>query len=240
MNRLKMNNVEIKKVYDELHRKNFSNRVKTIGDEKKVFEYKLTAPWHRIAIEFLTCIKLKNKRVLEVGCGYGSLSVYIAKKGAHVTGIDISSEAIKISRRNMRSNNQKMVLRQADGEDLPFKDESFDLVVCCETLEHIPDYKLAIDEIIRVTKKSGKILVTTPNSFNPIGFYLRVKSKQPVENFFSYWTVLKEFNKRNIRIISQKSKSFFSDSDKDKYLDEMINRTPLRDLSLRIGLLMQK
>lgn len=238
---LKMNQAEIKKAYDELHHKNFVNRIKKFnGDEKKVFEYKLTAPWHRIVIEFLNDIELKNKKVLEIGCGYGSLSVYMAKKGAKVIGIDISSEAIKISRRNSSLNNQKIILKQASGENLQFKDQFFDLVVCCETLEHIPDYKKALDEIIRVTKKSGKIIITTPNSFNPRGFYLRIKSKQPVENFFSYWTILKEFNKRNIKIVNQKSKSFFADYDKNNYIDEMINKTPLKYLSLRVGLIAQK
>lgn len=238
---LKMKKAEIKKAYDKLHHVNFINRIKkSKGNEKKVFEYRLTAPWHRIAIEFLNNLKLKNKKVLEIGCGYGSLSVYMAKKGAKVTGIDLSSEAIKISKRNASLNNQKITLKQASGEDLPFKDKSFDLVVCCETLEHIPNYKKAIDEIIRVIESSGKIIITAPNSLNPKGFYLRIKSRQPVENFFSYWTILNEFNKRNFKIINQKSKSFFTDYDDNNLLDEMINKTPLKYLSLRIGLLAQK
>lgn len=99
---LKMKETEIKKAYDRLHHKNFANRIKKFGDnEKKVFEYRLTAPGHRIAIEFLSNIKLNNKKVLEIGCGYGSLSVYIAKRGSRVTGIDISPEAIKINKKEM-------------------------------------------------------------------------------------------------------------------------------------------
>ncbi len=236
-----MKKVEIKKMYDELHHRNFINRIKkSKGNEKKVFEYKLTTPWHRIVVEFLNNIELKNKKVLEIGCGYGSLSVYMAKKGAKVTGIDISSEAIKISKRNASLNGQKIILKQASGENISFKDQFFDLVVCCETLEHIPNYKKVIDEIIRVTKNSGNIIITTPNSFNLRGFYLRIKSRQPIENFFSYWTILKEFRKRDVKIINQKSKSFFIDYDKDNYLDELINKTPLKYLSLRVGLLAQK
>lgn len=104
-------------------------------------------------------------------------------------------------------------------------------------MEHIPNYKKAIDEIIRVTKNSGKIIITTPNSLDPKGFYLRIKSRQPVENLFSYWTILKEFKKRNVKIINQKSKSFFADYDNNNYLDEIINKTPLKYLSLRVGLL---
>ena len=100
---LKMKKTEIKKAYDQLHHENFLNRIKKAkGNERKVFEYRLTAPWHRIVIGFLSNIKLKNKKVLEIGCGYGSLSVHMAKKKAKVIGIDLSSEAIKISRRNAK------------------------------------------------------------------------------------------------------------------------------------------
>jgi len=236
-----MKETKIKKIYDKLHYKNFIGRIREFGNnEKKIFEYKLTAPWHRIVLEFLKDIRLNKKKVLEIGCGYGSLSVYMSKRGAKVNGVDISSEAIKISRRNALLNKQKIIFRQANGENLPFKDQSFDLVVCCETLEHISNYKKAIDEIVRVTKNSGKIIITIPNSLNPKGLYLRIKSKQPIENFFNYWTIAKEFKKREIKIINQKSKSFFGDYDRKNCLDEIINKTPLKYLALRIGLLLEK
>lgn len=234
-------NKDIEKEYDKLHKKNFKERVeKARGDEIKVFKYRLTAPWHFIAIDFLNEINLRGKKILEVGCGYGSLSVYMAKKGAEVTGVDLSSEAIKISKRNASLNHQKVIFKQTKGEKLPFKDKTFDIVVCCETLEHIPNYKKAIDEIIRVTKDSGKIIVTIPNSLNPKGFYLRINSKQPIENFFNYWTIINEFKKRDIMIIKKKSKSFLTDYDKDNSFDKIINKTPLRYFSLRVGFLVEK
>jgi len=236
-----MEESDIKEAYDKLHYENFVRRVKeSSNDEKKVFEHKLTTPWHRIAIEFLNNMDLYGKKILEIGCGYGSLSIYMAKRGAKVTGIDISSEAMKISERNALLNRQKAIFKQANGEKLPFKDKVFDVVVCCETLEHIPNYKKAIDEIIRVIKDSGKIVITIPNSLNPRGSYLRIKSKQPVENFFNYWTISNELKKRNIKLIKKKSKSFFVDYDKENYFDEIINKTPLKYFSSRVGFLAEK
>lgn len=238
---LKMKKADIERTYDKLHYENFTRRVKESGNnEKKVFEYKLTAPWHSIVMDFLNEINLYEKKVLEVGCGYGSLSVYTAKKGARVTGVDLSSEAIKISKRNASLNHKKVIFKQVKGEKLPFKNKTFDLVVCCETLEHIPNYKKAIDEIIRVTKDSGKIIITTPNSLNLRGIYLRVNSKQPIENFFSYWTISNEFKKRGIKIIKKKSRSFLTDYDKDNVFDKIINKTPLKYFSLRVGFLAEK
>lgn len=233
-----MEETEIKKAYDKLHHENLERRVKeSFGDKKKIFEYKLTAPWHGIAIEFLNDVTPSRKNVLEIGCGYGSLSVYMAKKGARVTGVDISSEAIRISKRNALLNHQKVTFKRVNGERLPFKDKSFDVVVCCETLEHISNYKKAIAEIIRVIKDSGKIIITTPNSLNPRGFYLRSNSKQAIENFFNYWTVTNEFKKRGIKIIKKKSRSFITDYDKDNIFDKIINKTPLKYFSLRTGFL---
>jgi len=236
-----MEESDIKEAYNKLHYENFVRRVReSSDDEKKVFGYKLTAPWHRIVIEFLNNMDLYGKKILEIGCGYGSLSIYVAKRGMKVTGIDISSEAIKISKRNALLNRQKVIFKQANGEKLPFKDKVFDVVVCCETLEHIPNHKKAIDEIIRVTKDSGKIIITIPNSLNPRGFYLRVKSKQPVENFFNYWTIPTELKKRNIKLIKKKSESFFVDHNKENYFDEIINKTLLKYFSLRVGFLAEK
>jgi ubiquinone biosynthesis O-methyltransferase len=231
-----MKKVNIEKAYNKLHRENFIKRLKKFNnDERKIFEYKLTAPWHTIAIEFLNEMNLNKKMVLEVGCGYGSLSVSMAKKGAKVTGIDLSKEAIKISKRNALLNNKKVIFKQAKGEKIPFKNNTFDFVLCCETLEHIPNYKKAIDEISRVTKDNGIIIITIPNSLNPRGFYLRVKSKQPFENFFNYWTIISEFKKRGVKIIKIKTKSFLKDYDKKNFLDRIINKTLLKYLSLRVG-----
>ena len=226
----------MEQAYNKLHHENFERRLKEFANnEQKIFKYKLTTPWNLIAIEFLEEIDLHRKKVLEIGCGYGSLSVYMAKKYAEVVGIDLSPEAIKISKRNALLNNQKAVFKQARGEKLPFKDKAFDIVVCCETLEHTPDYQKAIDEIIRVTKDSGKIIITTPNSLNPRGFCLRAKSNQPFENFFNYWTVISKFKKKGVKIIEVKSKSFLNDYDKENFLDTMINKTPLKYFSLRVG-----
>lgn len=231
----------IKEEYDILHRKNFIRRVKEFGnDERKVFKYKLTAPWHTIALYFLRDMDLNGKRVLEIGCGYGSLSVYMSKKGANVTGIDISSEAIKISKRNAKLNNQNIIFKQSTGERLQFNDENFDLVVSCEVLEHIPKYNKAVDEIIRVTKQNGKIMITTPNSLSFKGLFLYFQSRQPIENFFNYWTMLNEFRNRGIKILNIKTKSFVKDYDKKNFFDEFINKTILKYFSLRVGFIAKK
>jgi ubiquinone/menaquinone biosynthesis C-methylase UbiE len=231
---------KIKKEYNFLHKRRFEERLlKNKGDIKFVFLDKLRTKWHQIVIELLEDYNLKNKNILEVGCGYGSLSVFLAKREARVTGIDISSEAIKISKRNTRLFRQKINFIEANAIDIPFKDKKFDITICCDTLEHIPDYKKAIKELIRVTKKGGLILITTPNIMNPKGLYLKRTSRQPIENAFNYWTIKRELKSRGLKIKKVLVKEYFTDRD-PKLLEKILSNSPFRIFGLRIGILARR
>lgn len=79
-----------------------------------------------------------------------------------------------------------------DIQDIPHEDASFDTVISCETVEHVPDPKLAIRELARVLKPGGRLLLTTPNYLGPMGLYrgyLRLTGRrfteegQPINNF---------------------------------------------------------
>ena len=63
------------------------------------------------------------------------------------------------------------VLVQGDAQTLPFADKSFDVVVSCETIEHLPRVRAAISEMYRVTRPGGRLFLTTPNYFNFMGLY---------------------------------------------------------------------
>src|SRR6478735_6892504 len=67
----------------------------------------------------------KGKRVLEVGCGAGTDLMRFARGGAIVTGVDLSSSAIVLARENFAQQGLQADLREADGEQLPFADNSF-------------------------------------------------------------------------------------------------------------------
>jgi SAM-dependent methyltransferase len=71
-------------------------------------------------------------------------------------------------------------LIQGDAQALHFADESFDLVVSCETIEHVPDVRKALREMWRVTRPGAKLFLTTPNYANLMGFYdLCVRMRHP-------------------------------------------------------------
>ncbi len=105
---------------------------------------------------------------LDAGCGGGYLSKIYSKKDCRIYGLDISLNYLKIavSRDNFYS------FIQGDILNLPFKDKSLDIVICSEVLEHIPNPKVALAEIKRVTKR---LFISTVPVLPRILDYLRVK-----------------------------------------------------------------
>ena len=122
-------------------------------------------PLQKFLIErfFLSLIDLakplKLKRVLDAGCGEGfSLNkLMINKVGEQLEGIEYSKEAINIGKKLFPKAN----IKQRSIYDLPYKDGSFDLIVCTEVLEHLEDPQKALLEIVRVSKKYA--ILSVPN-----------------------------------------------------------------------------
>ena len=101
-----------------------------------------------------------GEQVLEIGCGVGTDIVQYAKHGAIVSGIDLTENAIKTTKRNFELKGLKYkTLQAADVEHLPFKDNSFDLIYSFGVLHHTTRTDLAIKEIHRVLKPEGKAII---------------------------------------------------------------------------------
>lgn len=100
----------------------------------------------------------KKIKVLEVGCGQGANLWFLAKEGFEVHGVDISSSAIiKAEAYLKEAYDVKANLKVADIGDLPYKNEHFDIVIDCATIQHVSfsDHEKAYNEIYRVLKPSG-------------------------------------------------------------------------------------
>lgn len=102
---------------------------------------------------------LKIETVLDVGCGEGfTLNKLKEKKiGKIHEGIDYSKEAIALGKKTYSN----LHIFEGDICDLKYKDNSFDLVICSEVLEHLEDPQKALKELVRVSKKY--ILLSVPN-----------------------------------------------------------------------------
>jgi ubiquinone/menaquinone biosynthesis C-methylase UbiE len=115
--------------------------------------------WHRQKINFaLSLLKgIAFKNCLEVGCASGYLISEIAKNHSKVKfhAIDAYDKAIIFAKKQYHG--IKFVV--AEAEKLPFKDNQFDVVLCYETIEHVRDPKKAVNEMRRVLKKKGKLIL---------------------------------------------------------------------------------
>jgi ubiquinone/menaquinone biosynthesis C-methylase UbiE len=97
-----------------------------------------------------------NGKLLEVGCGTGHWSRYFSDKGFEVTGVDVSREMIEIANQKHIPNSRFEI---ADGQNLPFADESFDVAAAITALEFTSDPTKIISEMARCVKKSSGILI---------------------------------------------------------------------------------
>jgi len=96
-------------------------------------------------------------RLLDVGCAYGLL-VNEASKCFESYGIDISRFAVKKSKEYCKGN-----ISRASAVNLPFKDESLDVITLVDTLEHVPNFNDCLKDIVRALKKGGILLLQLPN-----------------------------------------------------------------------------
>jgi SAM-dependent methyltransferase len=97
----------------------------------------------------------RGRRVVEVGCGAGVDLARFAKGGADVTGIDIAPSAIDLARANFEQQGLRGEFQVANGERLPFADESFDLVYAHGVVQYTADPQQLVDECRRVLKPGG-------------------------------------------------------------------------------------
>lgn len=111
---------------------------------------------------------LSGMRVLDLGCGEGRLCRTLAHMGAHPVGIDPVLRFVEEAARRLPT----FPFLRADAERLPLQDESFDAVVSCVSLVDIPNHRRALQESVRVLRKSGTMLIANLNPFMTCGSYI--------------------------------------------------------------------
>ena len=104
----------------------------------------------------------KNLCALDIGCNTGYGSHILSKSAKKIVGVDVSQKAIEFA--NNRYAQSGIQFKVIDGKRLPFKDQEFDVIVCCQVIEHIVDYKMFMEELKRVLSPEGIVFFTTPNA----------------------------------------------------------------------------
>lgn len=122
-------------------------------------------------------------KVLEVGCGAGNVSSFLAQKGYAVTGCEFYTEAINMAWPDF-------LKVQGDASNLPFEDNSFDIVGLFDVIEHFQDDITPLKEAVRVTKRGGIIVLTVParkelwSSFDEMSRHKRRYTKKVLKSIF--------------------------------------------------------
>lgn len=109
-------------------------------------------------------VSLKDKRLLDVGCGGGILSESMYFKGADVTGIDLGDKALNVAKLHQLESGAKVDYQLISVEQLAAEQPaSFDVVTCMEMLEHVPDPAAVVTACARLVKPGGSVFFSTIN-----------------------------------------------------------------------------
>jgi 2-polyprenyl-3-methyl-5-hydroxy-6-metoxy-1,4-benzoquinol methylase len=124
-----------------------------------------------------------GQQILDVGCGNGLFGHYFKTKNNTITGVDASEYALNSAEN--RGYNEIHLVSDFCSEQLPFKDDSYDFVICKDVMEHLLDPVFLLKEIKRVVKKDGLVFINVPNHFS---FFYRIKflftNNIDTQNFF--------------------------------------------------------
>jgi 2-polyprenyl-6-hydroxyphenyl methylase/3-demethylubiquinone-9 3-methyltransferase len=106
---------------------------------------------------------LTEVQLLDIGCGGGYLTEEFARLGCKTSGVDISSNSIQAAKTHALNSGLTIDYRVGSATDLDFRDDSFDVISCCDVLEHIVNWSDAITEITRVLSPGGILFFDTIN-----------------------------------------------------------------------------
>lgn len=106
----------------------------------------------------------KKSVIADIGCASGRQLFLLANHISSGFGTDIASGFIEVANQHKFDiGNKNLTFLEAKIEQLPFADGKFDAVICGEVLEHVYDKNVALDELMRITKINGSIIISTPN-----------------------------------------------------------------------------
>ena len=120
--------------------------------------------WRKQLNKYLDIDQLKDKHIIDVGCGTGTVTKILAEYSNNVRGCDISDNSLDIARTKV----ENILFQNKDILSLDYEDKQFDLAVCIGVIHHTGDPQKAFTELIRITKGNGQILLFV---YNKDGFY---------------------------------------------------------------------
>lgn len=161
---------------------------------KKSFAARATA-----LLSFPEMSELCGQKWLDVGCGTGLLSTVLSDRGGFVIGLDASSEMIRLASkipedRHSDSTRKRFPL-QGIAERLPFCGNAFDGVLCSSVIEYLADPQECLQEIHRVLKPGGRLIISVPNCCSTIRAMLKICAFVTSKCFGKAWPGYMEYSR---------------------------------------------
>lgn len=172
-------------------------------------------------------INLENTNILDIGFGTGLTLLKLSKNKSNLFGIEFVKEACYNLNFKKRNYGNQSNLFLASIIKIPFKDNTFDVIICSHVLEHVEEDHLAIKEIWRILRKNGALILLTPNKHhgNGSGLHYRTYSyddlKRILRNRFliKYKIKYRTFIDNFLYKISSKITGIYQILDKFSFLD---------------------
>ncbi len=145
-----------------------------------------------------------HSRFLEIGCGSGSFVIEMAKHVNKSVGIDISDNAVSFSQADAKRNNSKAAFYKASCYELPFEDDSFDIVWSQGFIQEIDRPIDCLIEQIRVCSQNGVVLATVPARDSLLWLMMKATRPKPL-NFLWPWPEQRFYNAEDLFELGMKS-----------------------------------
>ena len=144
------------KDYKELSRKEFDKEADKFDQEQGMNIYKMCEKGYSYLIDEVK--KEQFHSLLDVGCGTGNTITLLNDQfpNKKYTGMDLSENMIKVAKKKNISN---ALFMTGDAENMPFKDNEFDVIVCKESFHHYPNVEKFFKECYRILKKRGRLII---------------------------------------------------------------------------------
>lgn len=167
--------------------------------------------------------QIKQKlNIADIGCGVGVMSIMWAQEGHHVYGLDVNEALLEVARQRANDAHLNIEFKLGSATNLPWDDESMDVCIAPELLEHVVEWKDCLTEFSRILKPNGVLFISTANKLCPkqqefnLPFYSWYPSilkhyfenlarttrpdiagyaKYPAVNWFSFYQLRDEFSK---------------------------------------------
>ncbi|OQA31899.1 MAG: hypothetical protein BWY55_00196 [archaeon ADurb.Bin336] len=193
----------------------------------------------KVILNIVKKVKAKEINVLDVGAGTGNLSLKFLDEGCKVIASDVSEKSLELLKK-LSNKNKNLSVAMITNENLPFKDNEFDITCCYSVLHHVPDYINTVKEMIRVTKPGGFIYIdheANENKWKPNKYlieYYKKTNQTFVEHLIKLIKTRELFSFDFIKTFFIKTfvdKRYKREGDIHVWIDDHINWKKIRALS---------